>query len=486
MDYITICELLTKNVNRDVFLPSIQREYVWKRKDSKIEKLFDSLLQKYPIGQFIIWGLTKDYLKKLDWDVYEFIKNYDEDKPHNPRANLRGVNKAFLVLDGQQRITTLNLGLLGSYKYRSYTKIKELRLYIDLFNKNSDENPDEMEYNIRLLERREVATNENEYWFEIGKVLKYFEEDTDDFKEEIEKEIYKNVQNLSEEKLVLAKKILGLIHQRICCDKIIRSEEISYTPEKQDKILDIFVRTNSAGVPLEKSDLLLAFMENDKSIFKPKNAKEEIISFEEELNNLENYKISRGDILKASLFLSGLEIRYRINNFNKKNLKDIDKNWPDIKKYLIMTVKLLKKYHFPKEAITSKNALIPIAYFLMINKKSSSFVDSLDKKDIKEKNMIVRWFILAILKRVFGSSSDTVLENIRKKIQKDPNNLTQDTGEEITEEFVKDLIRKEKKGSKLSHLLLLLTLGEEYWVELKPDQDHIFSEKILNLLQILL
>ena len=40
-----------------MYLPAIQRKYVWK--DSQITKLFDSIMLDYPIGTFLFWKVKK-------------------------------------------------------------------------------------------------------------------------------------------------------------------------------------------------------------------------------------------------------------------------------------------------------------------------------------------------------------------------------------------------------------------------------------------
>lgn len=93
---------LVQAVNKELFLPAIQRELVWDY--NGIERLFDSIMTDFPMGSFLYWKL--DHCNKDKWPIYEFIRDYNEVKPHNPIANMNGVTKdIFLVLDGQQRIT---------------------------------------------------------------------------------------------------------------------------------------------------------------------------------------------------------------------------------------------------------------------------------------------------------------------------------------------------------------------------------------------
>ncbi|EMH36662.1 hypothetical protein HMPREF1425_00444 [Helicobacter pylori GAM71Ai] len=90
----------------------------------KIEKLFDSILRGYPIGSFLFWKLPKEDITKsdeqdsdkLNFQLYQFITNYDERKPHNEKIRIEQIRRddLYIVLDGQQRLTSLYIGLKGN------------------------------------------------------------------------------------------------------------------------------------------------------------------------------------------------------------------------------------------------------------------------------------------------------------------------------------------------------------------------------------
>ncbi len=147
-------------LNVRYFLPDIQREYVWLNKadDKKIEQLFDSILRGYPIGSFLFWQLQKNDIArsdeqdsdKLNFQLYKFITNYDERKPHNEKINIEEINRddLFIVLDGQQRLTSLYIGLKGTRtlkkkKARSDNPnaYEEKRLYLNLKHRPDMELP---------------------------------------------------------------------------------------------------------------------------------------------------------------------------------------------------------------------------------------------------------------------------------------------------------------------------------------------------------
>ena len=117
----TIATIL-KRLNVNYFLPAIQREYVWR--PDQIVQLFDSIMRNYPIGSFLFWELNPENRNK--WDVYQFVQYYKQDETHNDPANTDGVQQLTLVLDGQQRLTSLLIGLKGTYtikkKYIQWNK----------------------------------------------------------------------------------------------------------------------------------------------------------------------------------------------------------------------------------------------------------------------------------------------------------------------------------------------------------------------------
>ena len=84
-----ISELLDDIKFQDLVLPEFQREYVWNKEDAK--QLMVSLFKDYPTGSLLFW--------KTD--------NPPELKNLNISNDKLGLTK--VILDGQQRLTTLYL-----------------------------------------------------------------------------------------------------------------------------------------------------------------------------------------------------------------------------------------------------------------------------------------------------------------------------------------------------------------------------------------
>ena len=96
--------------NGDFVLPEIQREFVWDL--DRIADLWDSIFRGYPIGQLLFWRSNTDlpmysFLDAKNEDNYLFVNK----KPEWTHETLVDGREKIIVLDGQQRLTSLFLGL---------------------------------------------------------------------------------------------------------------------------------------------------------------------------------------------------------------------------------------------------------------------------------------------------------------------------------------------------------------------------------------
>ena len=113
---------------------------------------------------------------------------------------------------------------------------------------------------------------------------------------------------------------------------------------------------------LSYSDLLLS---TASALWKDYDAREEITDFVDEVNGIgKGFNINKDFVLKTALVLSGLDMKFKVDNFNKKNMEIIEKSWEDIKRAIYLTVKLIDSFGYSGKTLSSNNALIPIAYHL--------------------------------------------------------------------------------------------------------------------------
>ncbi|HTA84560.1 MAG TPA: DUF262 domain-containing protein, partial [Bacteroidia bacterium] len=90
------------------WLPKIQRRFVWD--EEQIEYLFDSMMREYPIGTLLVWK-TKSSIRRR-----KFIDTYRKDMSIIDAYILADNKTKMMVLDGQQRLQSLFIGLKGSFE----------------------------------------------------------------------------------------------------------------------------------------------------------------------------------------------------------------------------------------------------------------------------------------------------------------------------------------------------------------------------------
>lgn len=167
-------------------LPAIQRKFVWS--SEQIEMLFDSILRNYPINSFMLWEI-KDRNIKQNYKFYQFIKDYakkfHEDNPDAPSQLLNDI--FYAVIDGQQRLTSLYIGLSGSYREKKPNKrwkdnedaLPTQRLYLELSSPLNAIIDNEKLFNFSFMSTDAIETDKKEnpdhFWFKVGDVLHFSE-----------------------------------------------------------------------------------------------------------------------------------------------------------------------------------------------------------------------------------------------------------------------------------------------------------------------
>ena len=151
---MTIYDLIDKINNQELILPAMQRNFVWP--EEKIYHLFDSLIRDYPIGTFLFWDVKKEAFEQYAFN--QFIKDVQEskDKLYRGPAVIQDHSRYSSVLDGQQRITSIYIGIMGKWKthekrkngkilipimidtsvsiFYTIQKLKKMSIFSDLFN----------------------------------------------------------------------------------------------------------------------------------------------------------------------------------------------------------------------------------------------------------------------------------------------------------------------------------------------------------------
>lgn len=402
---IKIKEALDKIQENRYLLPAIQREFVWK--PEQIEKLFDSLMNDYPIGSFLFWEVKEP----KNYRFYEFIKKYNQkESNHNQEIFLSNNKEIIAILDGQQRLTALYIGLLGTYteklprcRWDNPKAFLDKYLCLNLLDKVEEEIDDMNKYEFKFCTKEEIEKKDNKnFWFKIRDILDL------ESGYSITKKCMTILEGYSEKIIENANKKLSKLYN-VVFEKAI----INYYLEQEnnlDKVLNIFLRVNSMGTKLNYSDLLLSIA---TAQWKERDAREEINKLVDDLNKIgDGFNLDKDFVLRACLYLTKeiKNIRFKVDNFKKENMDLIETNWDNIAYSLDITLKLLKSFGYNKDNLSAYTPILPVALYILKNNfdykiiTHSSFYE--DRKLIKE------WIIKSTLKRIFTGS-----ENITKIVR---------------------------------------------------------------------
>ncbi len=253
----TIEKTLDAIQQNELVLPAIQREFVWK--PEQICRLFDSLMQGYPFGTFLYWKVASENSGKFKF--FDFVRDYHQrDNPHCPPLPEMHGKALTAVLDGQQRLTALNIGLRGSMARKLSHKwwnnpdaFPKRCLHLNLLHEPDAEDEEGTKYEFRFLDATQIAqASDNECWFPVRDVLAL-----DNAGPATSKWLNQNLPSgFSSDAHEHAHEALYRLYE------VIRSKHLIayYAEEDQelDKALQIFIRMNDGGTPLSHSDLLLS------------------------------------------------------------------------------------------------------------------------------------------------------------------------------------------------------------------------------------
>lgn len=455
---VTIFEALHHIKSGKFIMPAFQRQYVWSME--QIEKLWDSILLDYPIATFLFWHIDNN---NVSGDTY--FCNFLSEVTFDNRKQADSINYELstvdlsltdtAVLDGQQRLTSLFLSLLGkAYIRQKYARKKVVggtvaKLVIEL-NKHKL-SVDEEEYNSKKFDIRftEKVGKLSPTQFEISDILgeKFQNEETR------EKAIEETIAYVPADSKEYARSILNKLHNKIFVEKLIHYTEIH--DMKQDDALEMFVRFNSGGKPLKKHEITMSILE----AYWP-NAK---TKFGELLSG--SYAGFGSDfIVRAALMLYGDVVK---SNINKQIADELKNNWEDFRQSLANLEKVLNGMKMEVSRFSSSwNVLLPIIYYIYYN---PNYSDNLDG--------IKAYLIRAVLFSYFQSGTTSKLQQMKSNINDNDCEITDDMLEQIndlrvTSGKIDDIINSEK-GSRVAGEALYF-LGVD-WINknYKYEQDHL-------------
>ena len=469
---LKIRDAVSEITNNGLLLPAIQREYVWKKQ--AIELMFDSILRDYPINTLMFWRI--DNISQQQLDFYSFLKpNYIYGVTRNDEytKTAAGNNKKLIVIDGQQRLTSIYIGLYGTYQTE---KGKPMSLYLRL---DAPANDVEKYYDFRFLSDSQLRKLQKlgGVWFKMSDLTKP------------NYNIFAKHMNLSGNKHAL--NAMTKLNQLLDTDEYLHYYDISGY-NSIDDVLEIFTRTNNSGTPLTKGDLLLSILTTQwKSINATENAREYVKGIIDDIRKI-GYKIDRDWVIKCCLVLFSNNIKMQVSNFsstqvNGKSLPCIIHNEKDkFRNSVLAAFNLIKRLGLLEKGLSTKLAVIPIVQYIYEQKQWSKInKPTAGHTGHPSDDNIQKWLFRAIVQNLFEAGTDEILTKVKWVInsKSNPNYFPYDEIEgvynqlKITPVIIDQLL----STSKISAFPILNIIFKDYIQSNKRyDMDHTHPEAMFK------
>ncbi len=443
------------------WLPNIQRPFVWS--EEQICRLFDSIMREYPISTLLIWK-TRSLIRRR-----KFIDNFKRDMlTHLSEFYVpEDDKKKCLVLDGQQRLQSLYIGLMGSYEGRE--------LFLDILS-GEIAAPDDVKYTFAFLDSSSTAFP----WVKFKDVIFSSKTSLALAQHTIKtagRELSEKEQEKISEHVALAFKTFhtddGVSYQEL--DSIENSELY-----KEEDVVEIFIRANSGGTRLGKSDLLFSLLTSSWD-----HADEEMEDLLDQLNR-HGFSFPRDFVLKTCLTLLDQGARYEVDKFRKPGVRqEIEQKWENISKAIRDVVDFVRGKTFIRcdKAMPSNLVLIPLIYVRYHFPRAWQQAKDIDK-----------FLLRSLITGAFSGTPDQLIDDLVSKIK-------QSSGFEVNELF--DVIRSKGRslelteerfwqmgyGSDTIHLLFNLWYRDFNYTPAyennMPQVDHIFPQSVLKKVKTL-
>lgn len=416
-------------------LPEIQRSYVWNRPQAR--DLIDSLYRQYPSGLILLWKPKE--LPELRDAAFEHNSKRDPD---------------FLILDGQQRLTSLKKIFDG-----------EIDVYFNV-----------EEESFQIFSRKLKA---NPLWVSVKKVL---DDGAVKVWRELKNSLGSTLVNIDENKQDEYLNRLSALEKI----KDYRYPVMIIHTDDYEEITESFIRVNSKGTKLKEAELAMAQL-----AFRWPGALVE--QFEKALDDYEDadYDLEARFLMRCFVAVGTGQSRFKyLSSLWKKKPEELQEIWKKTKKAVDHTINFLRNNAGIEstEWIPSINALVPLVAYL--SKKDGQ----LTEEEIKG---LLFWYFAATIHERFSASPETKMDQDLRVIEKADAiqnmvaNLKRDVPNfEITKEMVEGkyqthpllplafvIARKKLAKDWFTGTVLSSTnVGSQHQLELH----HIFPKAVLN------
>ena len=363
------------------WLPNIQRPFVWS--EDQICRLYDSILREYPISTLLVWKTTSVIRRR------KFIDNWKSTLRLSDFYVPEDTKKKCLVLDGQQRLQALFIGLCGSYDGKE--------LFLDILSGELAA-PDDVKFKFSFIDCDKAAFP----WVKF-KDLIFSTKKKRQVLEGLRAQAGRDLTEIERNKL---EDHIDRIDQTFKMDDAVSYQELDSidnpTLYGENDVVEIFIRANSGGTKLGKSDLLFSLLGTKWG------AADEMMDDLLDSLNQHGFSFDRDFVLKTALTVLDKGARYEVGKFRKEGVREeVQARWEDISAAIQDVLDLVRGKSFIQcdRALPTYLVLIPLVY--------TRYHYPGAWKRAKE---VDTYLLRCSLSGAFGFHSDEVIDGLVKKV----------------------------------------------------------------------
>jgi 5-methylcytosine-specific restriction endonuclease McrA len=368
---MSVINLLGQIKNDEIVLPAIQRDFVWE--EEKIARLLDSILRDYPVGIALLWETYHPIQYR------SFIKDYRPGTRASFTDNPKG-KRLRLVLDGQQRLQSLFIALFGSFEGKT--------LCFDVLSGKDQDDVSEPKYIFEFFDSKtltywntytkdqlakpEAKREKNFYpWYYI-KVSELFGMNANSRERLVAKvgaDLSLAVSDLTRLRVNVATFDSALTKGQSLKLSIIDENLTSDSEERKTEadVLEIFVRINTEGTTLNRSDLIFSMLKLNW-----KESAEALPDFVHRINKGNSLSLETDFVIRCLFAVSDLGARFDLDQLrNKKNVEKLRENFEGCCNAIKATVDfVIGECAIQSSALVGgRQTLVPFVYYFFNTNK---------------------------------------------------------------------------------------------------------------------
>ncbi|PIN84999.1 MAG: hypothetical protein COV47_04460 [Candidatus Diapherotrites archaeon CG11_big_fil_rev_8_21_14_0_20_37_9] len=392
-------------------IPQFQRDFVWEYKD--VKDLWDSIYRNYPLGSFMIW------------ESQEELSNNRQIAENISLVKTEG-NTFKYILDGQQRITSLIVSVLGGLKRKENRKRPmDLAVYLSLKNAKIEideinfENKKKIQLFFTKNDIKKWTEEEKKYLIDVKQLITFNDEIYSKFYDTEEKELAKLYQKISHR---INKYKLSII-------------TLKNIP--REEVCELFTRVNTQGKKLSTIDLITAYTYSDDFYLRGDNYLEKLFGGAGDLERLNYENI---DELLFIRLISMIKLGQCAESdlFELKS-KDFKENWKIASDSFIEAIQFLRNHLniMSPTILPYSPMLVSLAYFFYLIRKNRVVETN------KIKDSIEKWFWIKSLNEDYRGATN---EEIKKDCTEFNNFIKNNNGFSfsLTRNITKEILLDEK------------------------------------------